>query len=86
MFTQQYVRGEEQPEFALALVEKSAEAFRSRLIDISWFMKELNEPIARQANFEDKCTGRYNSHRFTRSPFGPAKAVQIFSKLVERTF
>lgn len=64
LFTQQYVRGEEQPEFALALVEKSAEAFRSRLIDISWFMKELNEPIARQANFEDKCTGRFWEGRF----------------------
>jgi hypothetical protein len=22
-------------------------------------MKELNEPIARQANFEEKCTGRF---------------------------
>ncbi|SBS38007.1 hypothetical protein MSP8886_04356 [Marinomonas spartinae] len=73
------------PDYAMALVEVSAEAYRSRLMDISWFMKELNEPIARQANFEDNCTGRYYSHRFTRSPFGPAKAVQIFTKLVGRT-
>ncbi|MBJ7539748.1 transposase [Marinomonas transparens] len=64
LFTQQYVRGESLPEYALTLVESSAETFRNRLMDISWFMKELNEPIARQANFEDKCTGRFWEGRF----------------------
>ncbi len=57
LFTQQYVRGESLPGYAMALVEASAEAYRNRLMDISWFMKELNEPIALQANVEDKCTG-----------------------------
>ena len=64
LFTQQYVRGESLPEYALTLVESSAETFRNRLMDISWFMKELNEPIARQANCEDKCTGRFWEGRF----------------------
>ena len=31
--------------------------WRPRLHDISWFMKVLNENIAKQANKEDKCTG-----------------------------
>lgn len=64
LFTQQYMRGEAQPDFALALVEASVETFRNRLMDISWFMKELNEPIARQANLEDACTGRFWEGRF----------------------
>jgi REP element-mobilizing transposase RayT len=64
LFTQQYVRGEALPDYAMAMVESSAETFRKRLTDISWFMKELNEPIARQANFEDKCTGRFWEGRF----------------------
>jgi hypothetical protein len=30
-------------------------------MNISWFMKRLNECISRQANYEDNCTGRLSS-------------------------
>jgi REP element-mobilizing transposase RayT len=36
---------------------------KKRLIDISWFMRSLNEPIARQANKEDNCTGHLSDKR-----------------------
>lgn len=63
-FTEKYLTEEVMAEFELASVYKSCESYRDRLADISWFMRELNESIARMANKEDKCTGRFWEGRF----------------------
>jgi REP element-mobilizing transposase RayT len=48
----------------LNAVSDEVELYRSRLNDLGWFMKCLNEPIARQANKEDGCTGHFWESRY----------------------
>ena len=46
-------------------LDKLITKYRGRLSDVSWFMKCLNEPIAKRANREDKCTGHFWEARLT---------------------
>jgi hypothetical protein len=44
--------------------KERVQELRRRLSSISWFMKALNEHIARRANREDECTGAFWEGRF----------------------
>jgi REP element-mobilizing transposase RayT len=64
LLIQQYRKGEMLAAAERSTVSDIVNVWRAKLASISWFMRCLNQPIARQANLEDKCTGKFWESRF----------------------
>lgn len=55
--------------------QEIVEGWRARLFDLGWFMKCLNEHLARKANEEDHCKGRFWESRYKSQALLDEKAL-----------
>ena len=75
LLVQRYRAGESLSSAEQNTVRGTAAVYRNRLGCLSWFMKCLNEPIARRANAEDRCTGHFWEARFQSQPLRSERAL-----------
>ena len=73
--TRRFVDGEYLESHERNQIDVLLDTWRTRLHDISWFMKALNEKIARRANKEDECTGHFWESRYKSQALLDEKAV-----------
>ncbi|SMF03479.1 hypothetical protein SAMN02745866_00287 [Alteromonadaceae bacterium Bs31] len=75
LLTQKFLKGESLDEAQWQAVKAKLEHWRLELANISRLMSCLNEPIARMANAEDQCTGRFWESRFRSQALLDEKAL-----------
>lgn len=75
LIIQQWLAGGSFSDTEKTTIDSIIAIWRKRLCDISWFMKCLNEPIARLANKEDGCTGHFWEARYKSQALSSESAL-----------
>ena len=75
LLVQRYRRGKRLSSPELSTLQDIVRVWRTKLASISWFMRCLNQPIARQANLEDGCTGKFWECRFNSQALKSEEAL-----------
>ncbi|MCP4878585.1 MAG: transposase [Gammaproteobacteria bacterium] len=75
LLVQRYRSGEPLSAPEKLTVSDITRVWRGKLANISWFMRCLNQTIARQANLEDKCTGKFWECRFSSQALKTEEAL-----------
>ena len=73
--SQKFIDGEHLESHEINQLNSLIDTWRSRLFDISWFMKLLNENVARRANKEEDCSGHFWESRYKSQALLDEKAV-----------
>ena len=62
--SRKFIEGEQIEKYERSQLDSLIDKWRPRVHDISWFMKVLNENVAKRANAEDECTGHFWESRY----------------------
>jgi len=72
---QKYQKGDAISVAEMNVLTRIVNDWRLRLASVSEFMQQLNQVIARQANIEESCTGRFWEGRFKSQPLLTEEAL-----------
>jgi REP element-mobilizing transposase RayT len=82
-YSQRFIKKERLNSVEEANLDRFVDQWRERLMAISWFMRIFNESVARKANKEDKCTGRFWEGRFFSQALPDEKALAACAAYVD---
>ena len=75
VLVRRYLEGETETEAEADQARAIIDRWRRRLADLGWFMKSVNEPIARRANAEDGLSGKFFDGRYRSQALLDEQAV-----------